>query len=280
MMLLRVTRVGSTPYLHRTAPDIWNPPSQEAVLWRYMSLAKLISLLIPREDGLGRLFFPRADLLGDPFEGSLPLQEFDHDFFDAVMREQNRQVHFGQRRWAAISCWHASDSESAALWELYSHGDGAVCVLTSFAQLERAIDGVSAAWGIGSVQYIDYTRDKFPSIDATRSIRPLLFKRTSFSHEREVRGIIIVDPPSHPENEKIQVLVDGSGPEPLTPLDYTQEPPWFGFEVPVQVQDFITEIRVSPSAPEWIEEAVRSLVRQCGYDLPVSRSDLDADPIF
>ena len=41
-------------------------PKADAVLWRYMSYTKFVSLLTKNA-----LFFSRADKLGDPFEGSL-----------------------------------------------------------------------------------------------------------------------------------------------------------------------------------------------------------------
>ena len=43
-----------------------NPPSSDAILWRYMDFTKYVSLLEKRA-----LFFARADKLEDPFEGYL-----------------------------------------------------------------------------------------------------------------------------------------------------------------------------------------------------------------
>jgi hypothetical protein len=46
------------------------PPSDRGVkIWRYMDLAKFVSLL---QDS--SFHFCRADRLGDPFEGSVPLK--------------------------------------------------------------------------------------------------------------------------------------------------------------------------------------------------------------
>lgn len=44
---------------------VFNPPSDDAVLWRYMDFTKFVSLLEK-----SALFFARADKLGDPFEGA------------------------------------------------------------------------------------------------------------------------------------------------------------------------------------------------------------------
>ena len=43
------------------------PDDEEIKVWRYMDFTKLISLIDSR-----RLFFARADKLGDSFEGSYP----------------------------------------------------------------------------------------------------------------------------------------------------------------------------------------------------------------
>ena len=45
--------------------ETFTPPSSDAILWRYMDFTKFVSLLEKQA-----LFFPRADKLGDPFEGS------------------------------------------------------------------------------------------------------------------------------------------------------------------------------------------------------------------
>ena len=43
-------------------------PPDDVVLWRYMDFTKFVSLLEK-----SALFFPRADKLGDPFEGYWPI---------------------------------------------------------------------------------------------------------------------------------------------------------------------------------------------------------------
>jgi hypothetical protein len=46
---------------------VFEPPDGHAQLWRYMDFIKFVSLLDTAE-----LNFSRSDMLGDPFEGSLP----------------------------------------------------------------------------------------------------------------------------------------------------------------------------------------------------------------
>ena len=45
---------------------VFSPPAPDELLWRYVDLSKYLSVLSGRA-----LWFSRADLLGDPFEGSM-----------------------------------------------------------------------------------------------------------------------------------------------------------------------------------------------------------------
>lgn len=55
------------PYVPNSAFD--GPRDPEAVIWRYIDFAKLVSLLESQS-----LHLARADVLDDPFEGSIPLE--------------------------------------------------------------------------------------------------------------------------------------------------------------------------------------------------------------
>jgi hypothetical protein len=53
--------------MHEAHPIFRQPDDENTKVWRYMDFTKLVSLVDSR-----RLFFSRADRLGDPFEGSWP----------------------------------------------------------------------------------------------------------------------------------------------------------------------------------------------------------------
>jgi len=107
-------------------PHFQTPADPSAFLWRYVDLPKFLSML-----SSGTVFFARADLLGDPFEGSWPRpnvegREFrykailppDADAVDVAKAKSNftkkwREVTF-------VSCWHLSPYESVAMWQLYT----------------------------------------------------------------------------------------------------------------------------------------------------------------
>ena len=111
-------------------PQLFAPPD-DTVLWRYMAFTKLVSLMETRA-----LFYCRADLLGDPFEGSISsvtsraappelkagpvaLQQID-------LRQIVRLV--------CVNGWHAGDSESAAMWRLYARAHEGVATKTTLCR--------------------------------------------------------------------------------------------------------------------------------------------------
>jgi hypothetical protein len=91
-----------------------------------MDFTKLVSLIDSR-----RLFFTRADRLGDPFEGSWPRinvharrqisegmpSENQQGFAQAM--ERLREISKKWPKYNAVNCWHMNDYESAAMWKLY-----------------------------------------------------------------------------------------------------------------------------------------------------------------
>lgn len=108
----------------------------DAVLWRYLDFPKFVSML--KE---GALWFSRADLLGDPLEGSFTqAREIERQLLlknppDGRTGEELEEVFRHNARIASdarlkvyINCWHAGSHESMALWRGYGGGPYAVAV--------------------------------------------------------------------------------------------------------------------------------------------------------
>jgi O-phosphoseryl-tRNA(Cys) synthetase len=92
-----------------------------------------------------------------------------------------------------ISCWHANDYESAAMWKLYK-GDRyyrTVAISISMCNLRNALP---KPIHIGEVEYVDYEKVYPTKIRAFK-------KRVSYEHEKEIRAVIF---PEHIENDKIK----------------------------------------------------------------------------
>jgi hypothetical protein len=101
-----------------------NPP-EDTVLWRYIDFTKFASLLDKHA-----MFFCRADLLGDPFEGSYPKgslasreQHFQEMGYKVELLRILRANSRDSRRQMYVNCWHMNPIESDAMWNCYTSND-------------------------------------------------------------------------------------------------------------------------------------------------------------
>lgn len=230
--------------------DEFHQPEDENVkVWRYMDLSKLVSLL-----DSSALFFTRADKLGDPFEGSLPI--------DHVVDQFNCTGKLGSdtewRRYVAVSCWHMNNHESAAMWKLYLKSDEGIAIQSSYKKLRESIIDTETVH-LGKVSYIDYETDRFNSPFDAYEFAPYIHKRKSFEHEREVRAVIKRIP---------------------TGFDHTIETISDGIAIDTDITLLIEQIKLAPKSPKWILRVVESVVSRYGLICPVSVSDMDKAPIF
>ena len=138
----------------------FQPPDANTMVWRYMDLPKLIDLLETKS-----LHFSRADTLGDRFEGSwthgnAAYRDKIYQYIAAETGEDwsfaSGQEHLGNltkhlRRMTYINCWHAGETESAAMWKLYGTTAGSVAIQTTYKKLTIALPSNPY---MGMVQYI------------------------------------------------------------------------------------------------------------------------------
>lgn len=244
-------------------PSFLQPSNPNVLLWRYMDLSKFAALL-----QRGALAFPRADLLGDRFEGSVPVANANGRFLvEALLQNPNnsidlteerlseigRQLSDNRRLWSKIhfvSCWHMNSYESAAMWKLYSSSRDAVCIQTSYSKLANALPSECY---MGTIRYIDFATS---AIHEGNAFNSFLIKRLSFSHEQEARAIAIND----------AGITGNIAPDFL--------------EFPVDIQNLINAIFVSPDAPSWYREVVQGLTSKYGLSLTVHSSTLDGEPMY
>lgn len=263
--------MGPNVFLEDVYPNQYSPPPRNQPLWRYMSLAKFVALAAPRplydQPALSGLFVPRADHLGDPFEGSLPRLVQQLELSSAAGRIWPERFFEGLRRWTFVSCWHASDHQSAALWKLYSGSEGGLAIKSTYERLRNCLYPVGASLAVSRVEYIDYERETF-RIGLDRHInQPFLHKRKSFEHEKEVRLIINDTPPA-------------SGPEGRVRLeDFLSGESVLGRILALHLAGLVEKVYVAPTEPSWVAETVSRMIRGFGWDVPVEHAR-DGDPIF
>jgi hypothetical protein len=220
-----------------------------------MNLAKLISLI-----HLRTLYLTRLDQFADPYEGSTTQRTAAGiDAFLKNLGSPNGYQELGDfyrkaRQSTFVSCWHANEHESEAMWRLYGGLGGGVAVQTTYARLVKSIERLGEVY-VGLVRYIDYTTASFPDANA---FYPVMHKRASFAHEREVR----------------LVRYWGAPPEPDKPPAH--------LSIPWDIEASAERIYVDPYAPGYYFEAVKAALSSMAPTLVprLKWSQMKAAPFF
>jgi hypothetical protein len=231
-------------------------PSPDTALWRFMDFTKFLSLITTK-----CLYFPRADKLGDPFEGAKVSAKnkakWDKHYFNffveaiktapnggsqtknekEILQEAKRLLKdiqgIGKRqiKETFISCWYEGQYESDAMWRIYSSSiEQAVAIKTTYKKLYNSL-GRNQSIQIGRVNYIDFSKQSVGINDS------FWYKRKSFEHEKEVRAIIF----DHNASEETGKLV------------------------PIKVETLIEDVYISPAAQSWFSNLVMDIMMK--YEL-------------
>lgn len=241
--------------MYKEHPGFEKPRNEKARIWRYMDFTKFVSLLDRKA-----LFFPRADKLGDPFEGSfseanIPIRA--EIYRGEIPLEDISEIYKRLREFTAISCWHINWYESAAMWKLYLKSDEGIAIRSNFDRLRNSLRDEKHDIFIGKVKYIDYEKDAIPE----GPLPSFVHKRKSFKHEVELRAVIQKLPPRGLSSRSKRPFVDG-------------------LYVPVDLDVLISRIYLAPTCPEWLFELVKSVTRKYGLKKEVFQSDLDRVPFY
>ena len=171
--------------------EVLTPPMDTKV-WRYMPFEQLVASL--EHQGI---WFSRGDRFDDPFEGAISEKTIKERFRLAQnsTREPKESpsnvsasnLYFYARKWVYISCWHANEVESDAMWRQYAQPH-TVCVQSRVKKLSRCLGPTVK---VRQVQYIDPSKESVPF---TSVLLPFEYKRKSFEHEREIRALTFRDP--------------------------------------------------------------------------------------
>jgi len=151
-----------------------------------------------------------------------------------------------------LNCWYINDYESVAMWELYSQRRAGIAIQSTFGKMKHgfALDS-SHDMNIGSVKYIDYSKQIIPDDDP---IRRYLHKRLNYEHEKELRAIILMGEDETPLN-------DG------------------GLYVDFDPEALIEKIYITPDASPWFNTLVRAITKKYDLRCEIVQSDLDKDPL-
>lgn len=241
-------------------PCFVQPQNEDCRLWRYMDFTKFVSLISSKS-----LFFCRADLFKDPFEGSYSKANValrPHVYKDmpseqlGKMMEQMSSFAKWVREWTYISCWHANEYESAAMWDLYAKTNEAVAIETTYRKLKSVLPDKAF---LGLVKYIDYESEWLPE---GNTFYPFMHKRKSFEHEKEVRAVI----------QDLPTTDKG--------VEVGKKNNQMGINIPVVLNDLISGIHVAPTSPVWLAELLAEVSAKYDVSASVKKSDLYSEPVF
>lgn len=113
-------------------------PADDTRLWRYMSLDKYLFLV-----SRSQLYFCRVDKLPDPWEGAPPISliEFlrSNDSVDEESVNRMSGTYRNLSRSTFVSCWHANENESAAMWDQYGRHNAAIAVVSKVGNVTNSM---------------------------------------------------------------------------------------------------------------------------------------------
>lgn len=237
-----------------TTHESFPQPSDPSIrVWRYMNLAKFVWTLQKNA-----LFFARLDHLGDAYEGYYTKP---HETFASSPAGKTQGLPFktllktfvSMRTKYFVNSWHMNEKDSAAMWRLYTSMDESICIASTYADLR---DSFPPEVFLGVVRYIDYEQESF---SIQNSFNFVMHKRKSYSHEREVRGVVW--------------LFDDAIREKFLQREN-------GLIVRLDLGKLIKSVYVCPSATPMFTEVVEGLLKSYGLVVPVLQSEVNAPPPY
>lgn len=259
--------------------------SDDTAIWRYMDLARFISML-----ATNTLWFAKAaEFHDDPWEGfckvtprPIPADQYGPGCLTAA-QTQGKPVQISIERAAAeishmsakylenardhlyVNSWCVAD-ESMAMWQIYGASGTGIAIRSSVGRYKRALKPEIdlSQFAFDKVNYhgdptmnpdlqFDFRRGSIPvpGFSMWAAILKLAFhKRVCFKFEDEWRGALYQDP----------------------------RPDCRGCNIPVDVRDLIDAVLVGPRDSSFLLGVVESVIQRFGLQKPLAKSDLLEGP--
>lgn len=219
-------------------------------LWRYMDVAKFVSMLQKQA-----IWLARADTFKDKHEGRIPNEMFafirkayddlSNDDSSPVTGPEDFQDYLIKNTF--VSCWHRNADENMVMWELYGQDSNAVAIQTTVNRIEESLN-TSALSG-----------------------HSLLFRPVTYANAEEVKGILLYEECVFRKRrhfqfeQEVRICLDT-----YSRKDPRKDTP-FGYEVPVFISGLIEKIIVHPDSAPWFLAAIESVACKYGVHAPVVR---------
>ena len=253
-------------------------PEDDAVLWRYMSFEKFVSILATHS-----LFFTRADKFDDKFEGHIPRQImslykstisiYEERNFPEVPEGLSLKSAYDLRKHVMCNCWYQGEQESMAMWDKYHMRNSGIAIKTTMNNLKNSLPDKYDVF-IGEIQYLEHHKkiSLLSNVSIPNLVHyPYFYKRNSYEHEREVRVLIEVQ----------SLLRNYFSDHGINEVSSKQDLYKIGMPLDISVETLIDKnygVIISPYAEQWIIDTVASIVEQYEFQFPVNRSRLLDEP--
>ncbi len=209
------------------------------VIWHYMSIEHFLYLLNNR-----LLYFSRVDHLDDKAE--VLVSEIEKQYWNNRYTIDIDQWVSLWRKRVFINCWIKSETELSTMWLAYASQGKGVAIKTTVDKLRSSYKGEKAIC-ILDVNYIDYKKQTVqPAGERINTYRFFSTKRIYYEPEHEIR--LIYNPPTIEEMDS--------------------------FQIPVDINTLIEEVRIGPNATDDVYHAIDDLVKLKGCTFQVLQSEL------
>jgi hypothetical protein len=222
----------------------------ETILWRYMDLAKFVSMLEKEA-----IWLARADTFGDKHEGRFPnemreyidkaYEDFDENDDSPVKDASDFQDYLVKNTF--ISCWHHNLEENMVMWEIYGKDKNAVAIQTTVENLANNINSSGLSGHSLIMKNVEYKNAD--EISGVLLYEDCFFKkRRHFSFEQEVR-----------------ISLDT-----YFRLNPTKDTP-YGYELPVFPSGIIQKVLIHPDSSKWFYDVINSIKSKYKLHAPVEK---------
>ncbi len=246
----------------------------EGTVTRYCSFARYVSFLE------GGLYLPNALNFEDPWEGHV----FHEVTANPTNREQLTAFVRDRKRFLYVSCWHASDHESYAMWKIYGKED-AVAIHTNGQKLEALLSDVNHQHKakpvlLTPVEYCMPIQGKLPTPNTSAvSLEDPSSKRDA-DWRNGMQQLLMYKPSAYQYEQEVRIIaLDSESPDFLElKRDFEDKK---GLLVAINPSEFITGVTVAPWADSAFLRAVKAVSEKFGLDADiVKQSSLFSGPVW
>jgi len=269
----------------------YNQPNKNSFLYRYLTIDKLLDIILSERFSLVRLNLFEDKLEGTTLEhlllnhSSELAKKFMQDqggtfsSISLIVNPTNRNKFSRQRELFQdtnyASCWYINNYESVAMWQLYSKSDSVAIKIPYETLHKELMEGnyeINSKYEKLKFGAISYHRFKnIDSIDKNRihSDTQGFIKDSSFEHEQEFRIMIENKAPNNKHTEQRGLLLDEDVEEINNSNDHKIKY--------LKLKNFRSlpfEIIFHPESQDWHKKNITKIINQFNLNFNIINSEL------